>query len=187
MKLVVGLGNPGRFYANSRHNVGFMVIKELADGFDAALKKDGNALSVKVKVDGQDLILAQPHTFMNLSGSCVKALSRKYRAEPQDILVVCDDLDLDFGRTKLRPSGSSGGQNGLASVIDALGTREFPRLRIGIGRPLPEHASQYVLASFSKQERQELKEIITRAAECCLVWVREGVVKSMDAYNRRSS
>ncbi len=186
MKLVVGLGNPGRLYANSRHNVGFMVVKELARSLKAAFRKEGNALTAKVKVGGEDVLLVQPQTYMNLSGSAVKPLARKYRARTADILVVCDDLDLELGRMRIRPEGSSGGQKGLASIIESLGTKELARLRIGIGRPLPEHASQYVLAPFSKAERVELEEIIGRAAECCLSWLREGVVKSMDAYNRRS-
>jgi len=190
MKLIVGLGNPGRVYANSRHNIGFGVVKALAKGQKTVLKKDRftPALTAKLRVAEERIILAEPLTFMNLSGSAVGPLLKKYKIDLVDLLVVCDDLDLEFGRIKIRPDGSSGGHNGLVSIIETLGTKDFARLRVGIGRPKANmDSADYVLTPFSRQESPELKEIIERAADCCLTWIEQGLTRSMNLFNHRSN
>lgn len=188
MKLIVGLGNPGRLYIDSRHNVGFAVVKALARIYKISLKKEGGNLSLsgKVGISGQNVILAMPLTFMNLSGIAVAGLLKKYRIGLANLLVVSDDLDLEFGRLKLRPSGSSGGQRGLKSIIDSLGSQAFARLRIGIGRPTRDiDASDYVLSHFSRKEKEQARQIIEDATECCQAWVTKGVTKTMDIFNKR--
>lgn len=189
MKLIIGLGNPGRQYTRNRHNIGFLVVRSLAEAYSATLKRDGLAFSLagKIKIGSQDVVLALPLTFMNLSGMAVAALLKKYKAETKDLLVVCDDLDLDFGRLKIRSDGSSAGQRGLESIIEVLGSRDFARLRLGIGRP-PRHVepAEYVLSDFKKKEESELKEVLAQAQDCCESWGSLGIIKTMNIYNRRS-
>ncbi len=190
MKLIVGLGNPGILYASSRHNIGFQAVKYLAKAKKIALKKEkgSRALSAKLKTEGVDVILAIPLTFMNLSGEAVRQLIKKYKIDLGDLLVVCDDLDLEFGRLKIRSSGSSAGHRGVKSIIDALGSDQFSRLRIGIGRPGDNlDTAEYVLSRFDKREKSGLAEIIKKAAECAQVWVSEGVEKSMNIFNRNNN
>lgn len=189
MKLIVGLGNPGLIYAGSRHNIGFTVVKSLTRLLKVALKKDGSvsALTAKTSCGQHNLVLALPQTFMNLSGIAVKALLKKFKLEPQDLLVVCDDLDLELGRIKIRPFGSSAGQRGMASIIEQLGTQDFNRLRIGIGRPKnPQDAARYVLAGFLRKEKALIELAQEDAVDCCLSWVENGIVKTMDSFNTRS-
>ncbi len=190
MKLIVGLGNPGILYANSRHNIGFQAVKYLAKAKKSVLKKEKGirALSAKAKIEGMDVILAIPLTFMNLSGEAVRQLIKKYRINLRDLLIVCDDLDLEFGRLKIRATGSSAGHRGVKSIIDLLGSDEFSRLRIGIGRPGDNTAAaDYVLSRFNKREKSELSAIIKQAAECCQIWVGEGIEKSMNIFNRSNN
>jgi len=199
MKLIVGLGNPGRIYTESRHNIGFSVIKALSKIYKIPLKKNNTfSLSGKGKLEDENLILALPLTFMNLSGIAVSALIKKYKIDlPRpsragrsldNLLVVCDDLDLGFGVIKIRPSGSSGGHRGLGSIIDSLGSQGFPRLRVGIGRPLQARtdAASFVLSPFTKKEKERVKELIENACDCCRVWVKKGITESMNIFNRRS-
>jgi len=189
VKLIVGLGNPGLIYAGSRHNIGFTVVKSLARSLKIVLKRDHSvsALVGKTKYGQHDLVLALPQTFMNLSGIAVKSLLKKFKAAPQDLLVVCDDLDLEPGRIKIRPHGSSAGQRGLVSIIEQLGTQEFSRLRIGIGRPRnPADAARYVLAGFLRKEKAIVEKAQEDAAFCCLSWIENGVIKTMDNFNTRS-
>ncbi len=187
MKLIVGLGNPGIFYSGTRHNIGFQVIKQLAKSKEFALKKEKGlkALSAKGRLDGIDAVLAMPLTFMNLSGEAVVSLLNKYKVESENLLVVCDDLDLEFGQIKIRSGGSSAGHRGIQSIIDFLGSNEFSRLRIGIGRPKGADASEYVLSHFKRNEKIQLPEIIDRVKECCLSWASVGVEKSMIIFNRK--
>lgn len=188
MKLIVGLGNPGRAYIDSRHNIGFAVVKKLSREEKAALKSDKGtfSLSAKCKFGQEAVILALPLTYMNLSGAAVVALLKKHRIDTGDLLVICDDLDLGFGRLKVSPSGSSGGHRGLKSIIESLGGRDFCRLRIGIGRPLKsKDPAEYVLAPFPRAEKKVLSSIIEEASLCCRLWTREGAVKSMNIFNRR--
>jgi PTH1 family peptidyl-tRNA hydrolase len=206
MKLIVGLGNPGKIYINSRHNIGFSVIKSLSQLLDTSFKAESRALSIvgKGRIKNKNIILAMPLTFMNLSGLAVCALVKKYKIdlprlslksdtdlkEERDLdnlLVVCDDLDLEFGRMKIRPRGSSGGHRGLQSIMDYLGGGDFARLRIGIGRPRQKaDAAGYVLSVFTREEKEQVKKTIREACDCCESWVAEGIAKSMNIFNRRS-
>ncbi len=189
MKLIVGLGNPGLFYAGSRHNIGFTVVKSLARSLKVAFKRDNSvsALVAKTNCGEHNLVLALPQTFMNLSGIAVKGLLKKLKLSPQDLLVVCDDLDLDLGRIKIRSQGSSAGQRGLVSIIEQLGTQDFNRLRIGIGRPRnPQDAARYVLAGFLRKEKAIVEESKEDAISCCLSWVENGIIITMDSFNTRS-
>ncbi len=187
MKLIVGLGNPGRAYIDSRHNIGSDVVKALAKEYGISLKRDRNTFSfcAKGEFKGHAVILAVPVTFMNLSGAAVKALVKKYKIDLDDLLVVSDDLDLDLGRLKVRPGGSSGGHNGLKSIIGSLNSQEFSRLRIGIGRPDTKiDASEYVLAAFSKKEKPAVREAIEKASACCVIWATKGLAESMGMFNK---
>ena len=188
MKLIVGLGNPGNPYVHSRHNVGFLVVRTLAQAHKILLKKEKGILSLsgKVKIEGQNIILAMPLTFMNLSGVAVGGLLKRYKMNLSNLLVICDDLDLSLGRLKIKSSGSSGGHRGLKSIIESLKDDGFARLRIGIGRPARADISAYVLSHFSKKEKVELSELIERASDCCRVWVAKGINKSMNIFNQRS-
>ncbi len=186
MKLIVGLGNPGGIYTNSRHNIGFKVVRALAKARNLTLKKDSGApaLSAKFKIDKQSVVLAMPLVFMNLSGLAVSGLLKKYKIDLYDLLVVCDDLDLEFGRLKIKQEGSSGGHRGLESIISSLGKKNFNRLRIGIDRPRPRlETAEYVLSGFTRQEKERLLETIDKAVDCCLAWVSEGITKSMNIFN----
>ena len=190
MKLIVGLGNPGLIYSGSRHNIGFEVIKNLAGVYKIALRKEKGikALSGKGKIGYSHIVLALPLTFMNLSGEAVKPVLKRYRITITDFLVVCDDLDLEFGRIKICPKGSSAGHRGIKSVEDLLGSTEFNRLRIGIGRPRENSsASDFVLSHFNRTEKKNIPAIIDRSVECCRSWVEEGIDKTMNIFNRKRS
>lgn len=189
MKLIVGLGNPGDIYAGSRHNIGLSIVKALAQVTKISLKKDKGtfSLSGKGKIGGQNVILAIPTTFMNLSGITVRALLEKYKIDLDNLLVVLDDLDLEFARLKIRPCGSSGGHRGLKSIIDTLKSQRFARLRIGIARPtVNTETSEYVLSGFTKKEKKELREVIGNTTSCCKGWVTGGITETMNIFNKRS-
>ena len=187
MKLIVGLGNPGLFYRNSRHNIGFSVVKSLARKTKAAFKKDVLSLSTRAKIGAESVVIAMPLTFMNLSGLAVAKLLEKYGLDLRALLVVCDDMDLEFGRLKLRWKGSSAGHRGVQSVIDCLSSEEFCRLRVGIGRPpAGKDASKFVLSSFSGQQRRGLKEALDDAGVACVSWIKEGKEKTMSTHNRKA-
>ena len=189
MKLIVGLGNPGLIYAGCRHNIGFSVVKSLARSLKVTLKRDRSVFSAtgKAKWGEHNIILAMPQTFMNLSGVAVNALLKRFKVSPENLLVICDDLDLELGRIKIRPFGSSGGQRGLQSIIEHIGRGEFSRLRVGIGRPRKSaDAARYVLAGFSKKEKEIVEEAKENSASCCLTWVEKGVVETMNMFNTRS-
>ena len=184
--MIAGLGNPGKKYERTRHNVGFMVVEELRRTLQGnAPIRRFDAEILERSTDLGRLVLLKPQTFMNLSGNAVSAALRWYRVPLDQMLVVYDDLDLPFGQLRLRPFGSSGGHNGIASVIERLGTDKFPRLRIGIGRS--EHAStiNYVLSRFNSAEEKQLNECITRATDAALAWHSEGIEVAMNRFNRR--
>jgi PTH1 family peptidyl-tRNA hydrolase len=186
--MIVGLGNPGKKYERTRHNVGFMVIDALA----RALPGNGHVRRFDAElfertIDGGRLILLKPQTYMNASGNAVAAAVRWYRVPLDHLLVVYDDLDLPFGQLRLRPSGSSGGHNGMKSIIDRLGRDEFPRLRIGIGRGQTSGAIGYVLSRFNTTEERQLRDVIDRAASAALTWQRDGIDVAMNEFNRRDT
>ena len=187
MKLIVGLGNPGREYRDTRHNVGFMVIDEIARRHQLTLamapSQVPDALVAK-KFGPEPLLVAKPLTFMNRSGDAVAALAHYYDIVPADLLVVVDEVALPFGRLRARARGSAGGHNGLKSVIERLGTTEFPRLRLGVGRgDTRRDLADHVLSKFEADERSALEELITRAADAAEMFAAEGIEKVMNAYN----
>ncbi len=181
MRLIVGLGNPGREYLETRHNVGFMLLDRLAARERADFRAE-KAWRASVARTG-DLFLCKPLTFMNLSGEAVRGLSQFYKIAPADLLVVADDMALPLGKLRLRPGGSAGGHNGLRSIIEHLGTNEFPRLRIGIGAARPGEAVGYVLGRFAVAEREEVENALI-AAEAAIAYLREkGLQAAMNACN----
>jgi len=187
MNVVVGLGNPGPKYRQTRHNVGFEVLAELAQRHDATRPKlKFEAEVVESSVAGRKLLLVAPQTYMNVSGRTVRKLIDFYRLPLEHLLVVCDDMNLDVARLRMRSSGSAGGQKGLQDIINRLGgEEEFARLRIGIGRP-PESmdASNYVLGRFRSAEREKIDAAIQRAADAVVCWVESGVEAVMNQFNR---
>ena len=185
MKIVVGLGNPGREYAATRHNIGFMVVDELARRAGAAGGRSRfRSLVSDGLLGGQKLVLVKPQTYMNLSGSAVREVLNWYHAPPKDLLVVLDELDLPFGAIRLRGDGSHGGHNGLGSVIEQLGSKQIPRMRLGIGRGQAAARAQ-VLSRFSADEERELPAIIEAAADCVALWAADGLIEAMNRCNRR--
>lgn len=184
--LVVGLGNPGREYERSRHNLGFLVVDELARRHSGRVTdRAAKSLTGKIRLDDRELVLAKPQTMMNLSGLAVKALRAKYGVPLERVLVVHDDLDLPYGRLRIRKGGSSAGNHGLDSVIASLGTKDFARVRVGIGRP-PGDGVDYVLSPFTEVERAQLSDIVRRAADGVEVLIRDGLDRAMTDFNRAS-
>lgn len=187
MKIVVGLGNPGREYAATRHNLGFMVADSLFAQLSGTPLRARFRSELAEAVDGgEKVIFVKPQTYMNLSGAAVREVAHWYRVPPEDVLIVLDDLDLPFGAIRLRPSGSAGGHNGLGSIIEQLGTVEIPRLRIGIGRSQAAARAQ-VLSRFAPGEAEALPEIVRRAVDCTLVWLREGMISAMNQCNQKAA
>lgn len=186
--LIVGLGNPGREYRGNRHNVGFMVVDRLAAHLGIAFTRvESRALVTKGVYQDSRLILAKPQTFMNESGSAVGALARFYKVELSHILIAYDDVDLPFGVLRLRPGGGSAGQKGMGSIIERLGGDQFPRLRVGIGRPPGRmDAAAYVLQDFGRDESAELPTILERAVDAVLVYISQGLNLAMNQYNGSS-
>lgn len=190
LSLIVGLGNPGSEYAAHRHNIGFQVLQALAGmhGLSFAREKKAKARVAEGRIGERPVLLAKPQTFMNLSGKSVRRLSRDRQITPDRILVVCDDLDLPLGRLRIRPKGGSGGQKGLRSIIEALGSQDFARLRVGIGRPLGSiDPAEYVLLPFADEEKSLLAETVSRAVEAVESWLADGIVATMDRFNRPPS
>jgi peptidyl-tRNA hydrolase, PTH1 family len=185
MKLVVGLGNPGRKYQGTRHNIGYEVVADLARRFGTgAARSSFQGEVVDASVQGERLILLSPHTFMNASGASVVAARDFYKLGHAELLVVCDDFNLPLARLRIRTKGSSGGQKGLEDIIRRLGGDDIGRLRIGIGQPADGwDAVDYVLGKFSKAERPEIEAAIWRAGEAVVVWARDGVEACMNQYN----
>ena len=186
MKLIAGLGNPGDRYRGTRHNVGFAVIDGLAARHGLAFETGpAEALQGKWRVDGDVVLLAKPLTFMNVSGQAVSAMCRYYRIEVPDLLVVCDDVNLPLGRLRARASGSEGGHNGLRSIADGLGTTEYARLRIGVGRgDARRDLADHVLARFEPDEQAEIDIAVARSIDAVETWVKSGIGPVMNAFNR---
>ena len=187
MKLIVGLGNPGREYRETRHNVGFMVVEEIARRYalswGQAPAQVPDAFIAK-RFGTEPVLLAKPLTYMNLSGDAVAALMRYFDVPTTDVLIVVDEADLPFGKLRARARGSAGGHNGLKSIIERLGTTEFSRLRLGVGRGDDQRKlSDHVLSIFERGQRAELESFITRAADAAEMFVAEGIGKVMNTYN----
>lgn len=183
VKLIVGLGNPGKTYERTRHNVGFRVVDALAGRWGLEmLSEKFHAWFAKGAARGEQVVLLKPTTFMNRSGQAVLAAGRFYRLELADLLVVYDDVALDVGRLRIRKKGSAGGHNGLGDVIERLGTDEVCRLRIGIGKPIGSQ-TQYVLSPFEESEQACIESAIVRAADAVERWISDGADAAMNAYN----
>jgi len=183
--LIVGLGNPGREYKDNRHNVGFMLIDRLSVRLDARMSRmQAKALVASINYEGSKLILAKPQTYMNLSGQAVQGLARFYKLPLENVIVAHDDLDLPFGTIRIRPGGGPGGQKGIASTIKRLGTKEFCRLRIGIGRPPGRmDPAAYVLQDFSSGDISLLSQILEHAADAVITFISEGLNAAMNKFN----
>ena len=185
MKLIVGLGNPGRKYQGTRHNVGFLVLDALAARHaDGKRKSDFQAEVVGANVGGDKALLLWPQTFMNLSGGSVLAARDFYKLSDADLMIVCDDLNLPLGKLRLRKNGSAGGQKGLENIVQRLGSTDVPRLRIGIGSPPGgRDAADFVLSRFKTDEQTEIEIAIARAADAVELWAREGIDVCMNRFN----
>lgn len=183
--LLIGLGNPGREYRDNRHNFGFMLIDRLAVRLDArGMKLQSKAIVTNAMFQGRKLLLAKPQTYMNLSGQSVQGLAHFYKLPLEQLLVAHDDLDIPFGSIRLRPGGGPGGQKGVASAIERLGTRDFARLRLGIGRPPGRmDPADYVLQDFSREEMKSVSEILDQAAAAALSFITDGLEKTMSKFN----
>ena len=182
--LIVGLGNPGKDYADTRHNVGFRCVELLARRAALTWEKPRlKAEQTRGTIVGREVVLAKPTTYMNLSGVAVVQLVRWYKVPLDQLLIVHDDLDLPFGQLRLRAEGSAGGQNGMGSIVEHLDTRAIQRLKIGISRPTRGDPKDYVLARFTKEQATELPDIIDRAADAVELWLTEGIIPAMNKFN----
>jgi PTH1 family peptidyl-tRNA hydrolase len=183
--LIIGLGNPGREHRLNRHNAGFMLLDLFADDYDLTFSRyQAHALITDSHCEGQKVILAKPQTFMNTSGRSACLLTRFYRIPPSNMLVVLDDIDLPLGTIKLFEAGGSAGHKGMRSIFNHIGTQEFPRLRIGIGRPPGRmDPADYVLQDFSSDELPVLQDSLNRAVECLHLFLKEGIQAAMNCCN----
>ena len=183
--LIVGLGNPGQAYRHNRHNVGFMVVDRLAKRLGVVFSRmESRALVTRGEHQGKRILIAKPHTYMNLSGQTVGALMRFYKVPFENLLVVYDDVDLPLGTMRMRPGGGAGGQKGMVSIIERLGGEDFPRLRLGIGRPPGRmEAADYVLQDFSSGDLEYMDQVMDQAVDAILIFVAEGLEAAMNRYN----
>jgi len=188
MIAIVGLGNPGRRYRGTRHNVGSDVVERVAAKLGVRLAEDGFARTGRARFGRAAVLLAVPETYMNVSGEAVSDLARRRRVRPEDLLIVYDDLDLPVGRLRLKPGNGAGGHNGVRSIIEHLGTKAFPRLRVGIGRPPAGVAPEtFVLERFTPEERTVIDEAVERAANAALAVVSDGLEAAMNRVNVRET
>lgn len=184
MWLIVGLGNPGKRYEKTRHNVGFLVIEEIAERAGLKFKTERDFRMARGTVEDKDLILLEPLTFMNLSGIAVKEVIKRFNLMPEDLIVIHDDIDMETGRLRIRKKGSSGGHKGVESIISSIGTQEFIRVKIGVGREKDVPPEEYVLSSFRKEEMPLIRDSIRRAADAVLYITSNGVDKAMNKFNK---
>jgi PTH1 family peptidyl-tRNA hydrolase len=182
--LLVGLGNPGVKYKNTRHNLGFRIVEKIAEVIKCRFKSGkGEYLIAESTYSGKRIILAKPLTFMNKSGVAVLDLIQRYNVPQTNLLVILDDINLPFGKFRFRSKGRDGGHNGLASIIYQLKSEAFPRFRVGVGKENMRDPVEFVLSNFDKEERKELPRILNHAAKACLDFVAEGIEKTMNQYN----
>jgi len=189
MRLIVGLGNPGYEYHLTPHNLGFMAVDRLADECGTELaRREAQTLTASARIDGVDVLLAKPQTFMNLSGLAVARLVEKYGLDVGDLIVLVDDVDLPLGSLRIRPRGSAGGHNGLKSIIGALGSCDFVRVRMGVRPDEPiEDVVSYLLGRFRAADLETIAEMLDRACEAVQILLREGSQNAMNRFNRRVS
>ncbi|MGB0581589.1 MAG: aminoacyl-tRNA hydrolase [Limisphaerales bacterium] len=185
LHLIAGLGNPGREYERTRHNAGFLLVERLAESWSANWNAEKKFKAEVAKANDRRTLLAKPQTFMNLSGEAVGALQKFYRVPPVNVLVVVDDADLPLGKIRLRPDGSPGGHHGLESVEKHLGTRAWPRLRLGIGRrdASQREISGHVLGKFGADEWTDFEQVLKHAAQAAECWLQDGALEAMNRFN----
>jgi PTH1 family peptidyl-tRNA hydrolase len=183
--LIIGLGNPGREFKESRHNIGFMIVDRIAEMMEIRLKKvQSKAIISTMKIDGKPIILVKPHTFMNQSGNAVASLAKYYKVSVENILIIHDDIDLPLGTIRIRKDGGSAGQKGVASIIERLGTESFPRMRLGVGRPAgKKQAATYVLEKFLPQEKDILEITMKKGVEAVKLFIEKGIEAAMTHFN----
>lgn len=187
MKLIIGLGNPGRDYAGTRHNIGFGVVARISDKYNIPLGgREHKAVCGKGMIGSEKVILAQPQTFMNLSGECVRSLADYYKVECEDIIVAYDDVSMEVGQLRVRARGSAGGHNGIKNIIAHLGTNEFPRVKVGVGaKPEGGDLVRHVLGRFSREDEKIIGEVLDLAVEAVETIVADGVDAAMNRYNAK--
>lgn len=184
MKLIVGLGNPGRAYRDTRHNVGFMALDRVVADLNASFDREKyKGLIARVSAEGQQVMLLKPMTFMNVSGESVALAARNRVNDPADLLVVYDDVELPLGSIRIRAQGSAGTHNGMKSVIERVGTDEVPRLRMGVGKNSGVDLSDHVLGRFAPNEKKAVEEMVARASEAVVCYLRSGLTEAMNTYN----
>ena len=190
--MIVGLGNPGLKYRFTRHNIGFMVAEHFANDLGAIFKivKSYDSMIARERFDNQKIIIVKPQTYMNLSGKAVKKIISYYKIPSRDLLIIYDDFNLRLGQIRIRTKGSSGGHNGIESIIQSMGSEDIPRIRVGIGRILPtpeaDHSS-YVLSRFEKSEREKLENIVMLSGDAIKTIIRDGFDSAMREYNKKQS
>jgi peptidyl-tRNA hydrolase, PTH1 family len=181
--IVAGLGNPGRRYSKTRHNVGFMIADAIADEFGIGLEKRGPCMAGVGSIGGNEVVLMEPLTFMNRSGLAVKELMERYHVLPERLIVLHDDIDMETGKLKIRRRGSSGGHKGIESILHSIGTGDFVRVKIGIGREEGMLVEDYVLSKFRKDEIPVIHEAIRKASGAVVAIISDGVDKAMNSFN----
>ncbi|HUX46589.1 MAG TPA: aminoacyl-tRNA hydrolase [Desulfosporosinus sp.] len=185
MKVIVGLGNPGPQYAETRHNIGFLLVDLLAEVYKLQFRAKFQGLWTEGNVEGERIFLLKPQTFMNLSGRSVRELTNFYKIIGSDLLIVHDDMDLSLGKIRLRDQGSAGGHNGIKSILAELGTEKFWRIKLGVGRPPKDYdPARYVLSPFAEDETTQLDEVLGRAEKATNLWIKGETDRAMNLYHR---
>lgn len=185
MKAIIGLGNPGMKYAGTRHNIGFDAVTAIADKYNLSINnKKFKGVYADGHIAGEKVLLVQPQTFMNLSGECVREVADFYKLNPDEIIIICDDINLDVGRLRIRKKGSAGGHNGLKNIIAHLGTEEFPRIRVGVGEKTEGwDLADYVLARFDRDSEPVIREALANVVGAVETWISEGIDAAMNRFN----
>jgi PTH1 family peptidyl-tRNA hydrolase len=186
MYIIVGLGNPTKQYQATRHNIGFDAITRISDDYNIPLDfKKHKAICGKGFIEGEKVILAQPQTFMNLSGESVRELVDFYKVTPEEVIIIYDDISLNVGQLRIRGKGSAGGHNGIKSIIGQLGTDNFPRIKVGVGdKPKDWDLADYVLSRFSNEEEKIIREALQKTSEAVRTIIKDGMDKAMNLYNK---
>lgn len=188
MYIVIGLGNPGKKYENTRHNVGFMVIDKLAETYGISISKlKFKALIGEGKIGTKKVVLVKPQTYMNLSGEAVREIFNFYKEEPEKLLLIYDDLDTVLGNIRIRKKGSAGTHNGMRSVVSQLGFSDFPRIRIGIGSNGEKEIVDFVIGNFSKDEKKKIDEVISNVVKATECFVENDIDLAMNKYNKKAN
>lgn len=187
MKIIVGLGNPGKEYENTRHNLGYMVLDKLAESLNIKVNKERlYGLIGDKKIEGEKVLLVKPLTYMNLSGNCVERVLKYYKATPNDLVIIYDDIDIAVGKIRVKPNGNPGTHNGMKDITQKLGTKEFARVRIGSGKPREnQDLAEYVLSNISKEEKELIDKSIENGAKAVLEIINNDIESAMNHYNSK--